>query len=60
MFSWLLILLGLIGGLIVIGGALYWAFRPRDDERQSIFPPESLHRQEIRRDNGGAWPTAND
>jgi uncharacterized membrane protein len=60
MSSWLSILLGLIAGLVLICGALYWAFRPRDHKPKSIFPPESLHRQEISRNDGGAWPSSHD
>lgn len=38
MSSWLSILLGLVGGLIVIGGVFYWAFRPRDHKSKSNLP----------------------
>ncbi|MDH7794705.1 xanthine/uracil permease [Beijerinckia sp. GAS462] len=39
MSSWLSVVLGLLVGLVVVGGALYWAFRPPKDEAKSVFPP---------------------
>ena len=36
---WLLMVLGILIGIVAVGGALLWAFWPRDESKSRRAPP---------------------